>query len=108
MLSLSGPSGTKVVFFVERPSEHDLSSLFRQLRLQSKISDHTILRWLLVESTTVLREEIRRLPSELKGSLPPFQTVPDLCESYAWQASPLAGPLSNVFSCLVSLCLFVG
>ncbi|KAJ6096673.1 polyketide synthase [Penicillium sp. IBT 16267x] len=98
----------KLILFVEPPSGHKLTSLCRKLRTQSKYSGHGVLRGLLSESTTVLRGEFRGLSAELKSDLPPFQSVLDLIESYNWQVGPLAGPLSNAFSCLLSLCLFVG
>ncbi|KAJ5540753.1 polyketide synthase [Penicillium frequentans] len=98
----------KLILFVEPPSGHEFSSLCHRLRAKTRSSSHRILRWLLSESTTVLREEFRRLSTELKSDLPPFQSVLDVIQSYNWQAGPLAGPLSNAFSCLLSLCLFVG
>ncbi|KAJ6010630.1 polyketide synthase [Penicillium sp. IBT 35674x] len=98
----------KLILFVEPPSGHDFSSLCHKLRTQSRTPSHRILRWLLSESTTILRDEFRRLSTELKSDLPPFQSVLDVIQTYNWQAGPLAGPLSNAFSCLLSLCLFVG
>lgn len=108
MLHSSEPSSMKLVLFIEPPSGYDYSSLCHKLRTQSKSSDHRILRWLLSESTTILQGEFRRLSAELKSDLPPFLSVLDIIQSYNWQAGSLAGPLSNAFSCLLSLCLFVG
>ncbi|KAF7586173.1 hypothetical protein BBP40_009329 [Aspergillus hancockii] len=98
----------KLFFFSNKFPPGDLPSLFRRLRLEAKTCHQVLLRQLLEESTTAIREEIRLLPAELRSLLPPFQSILDLGENYNWHRGPLAGTFECVFLCLVPLCLFVG
>ncbi|KAJ5114039.1 hypothetical protein N7456_002573 [Penicillium angulare] len=98
----------KLFFFSNKFPPDDLVTLFRALRLQAKAPHQVILRQLLSETTTAIREEIRLLPAELRGLLPPFQSILDLAENYNWHRGPLAGTFECVFLCLVPLALFVG
>ncbi|KAL4876856.1 hypothetical protein BJY04DRAFT_231310 [Aspergillus karnatakaensis] len=98
----------RILFFSNRFPVDDPAEIFRRLRQQSQRSQHVVLRQLLHEVTTAVRDEIRLLPAELRSRLPPFTSILDLAEHYNWHRGPLCGTFECVFLCLVSLCLFVG
>lgn len=98
----------KLFFFSNKFPTDDLPDLFRRLRLCSQSSGHIVLRQLLEETTMVVREEIHRLPPELRSLIPPFRSILDLAENYNWHKGSLCGVFECVFLCLVQLGLFVG
>ncbi|KAE8417496.1 hypothetical protein BDV36DRAFT_309409 [Aspergillus pseudocaelatus] len=98
----------RIFHFNNKFPPDDLSDLFRRLRLHSKCPNHVILARVLEEVTDVVREEITRLPAELRSLLPPFQSILDLAESFNWHQGPLSGTFECVFLVLVPVCLFVG
>nr|ALG03242.1 PKS [Aspergillus alliaceus] len=98
----------KTFYFSNKFPSDDLSDLFRRLRLQSKSPKHVILGRVVEEATALVRDEITRLPAELRSLLPPFQSILDLAENFNWHQGPLSGTFECVFLVLVPLCLFVG
>ncbi|KAF7159500.1 hypothetical protein CNMCM5623_004838 [Aspergillus felis] len=98
----------RLFFFSNKFPTDDLPELFRLLRLRSQSPGHVVLRRVLEETTRVVREEIHRLPPELKSLIPPFQSILDLAENYNWHKGPLCGVFECVFLCLVQLGLFIG
>ncbi|KAL4959540.1 type I polyketide synthase [Aspergillus stella-maris] len=98
----------KVIFFSNKFPIEDPSELFRSIRRKAQSAQHVILRQLLEEATTAVRDEIRLLPSELRAVVPPFNSILDLTDSWDWHRGPLSGTFECVFLCLASLCHFAG
>ncbi|KAI3045616.1 hypothetical protein CBS147352_7723 [Aspergillus niger] len=98
----------RLFFFSNKFPIDDLPDLFRRLRLCSQSPRHVVLRRFLEEATRVVREEIYRLPPELRSLIPPFQSILDLAQNYHWHKGPLCGIFECIFLCLVQLGLFVG
>lgn len=104
---MRNPSQFNIVCFAHGLPENSLH-LFRQIRTQSKIRDHSTLRDFISHTTLVLREEIRNLPEELRSQLPPFENALDLVEWQNWERGPLAGALGGVLRCLLHISSFIG
>ncbi|CAG8128284.1 unnamed protein product [Penicillium salamii] len=106
-LEMRNPSQFNIVCFAHGLPENSLH-LFRQIRTQSKIRDHSTLRDFISHTTLVLREEIRTLPEELRSQLPPFENALDLVEWQNWERGPLAGALGGILRCLLHISSFIG
>ncbi|KAL4861374.1 hypothetical protein BDV12DRAFT_208059 [Aspergillus spectabilis] len=98
----------KIFFFSNKFPLQDIPCLFRSIRLQRQCPQHILLRRLIDETTSVIRDEIRLLDATTRAQIPPFQSILDLAEDFDWQRSPLAGMFECVFLSLASLCVFLG
>lgn len=65
----------KIVYFNNEFSKDDLQNLFRRLHNHNKNILHSILAQFIIEATRAIKNEIRRLRTELKQLIPPFKTV---------------------------------
>ncbi|CAG8216576.1 unnamed protein product [Penicillium olsonii] len=101
------PSQFNIFCFAHGLPENSLD-LFRRVRTQSKVRDHSTLRDFISHTTLVLREEIRSLPESLRCQLPPFDNVLDLAELQNWERGPLAGALGGILRCLLHITSFIG
>ena len=101
------PSQFNIFCFAHGLPENSLD-LFRRVRTQSKVRDHSTLRDFISHTTLVLREEIRSLPEGLRCQLPPFDNVLDLAELQNWERGPLAGALGGILRCLLHITSFIG
>ncbi|KAL3459999.1 hypothetical protein BJX64DRAFT_278756 [Aspergillus heterothallicus] len=97
-----------IFFFSNKFPTDDVPRLFQSIRLHSQHPQHIVLRRLIDETTSVIRDEIRLLDATTRAQIPPFQSILDLAQDFNWERSPLAGVFECVFLSLASLCVFVG
>ena len=86
----------------------DLQYLFRRLHIHSQNQQHSLLAQFIDNATSVVREEVRHLPAELKELLPPFRTILDLADDAELRRGPLCGSIDGVLLCVVQLATFMG
>lgn len=98
----------RLAFFSNEFPPDDIQDLFRKLRVQSKSKDHLYLRLFLKEATESLRAEIRKLPSDLRCLIPPFESILDLAAFPQLRRGPLAGSIDGVMLLVVQIGLFIG
>jgi len=98
----------KFAFFSNEFPHDDLHELLRRLHRHSKDRRHTILARFLDEATLAIRDEVRRLPSELKSLIPPFETVLTLADHTELRKGPLCGSIDGVLLCVIELATFIG
>lgn len=97
-----------LVFFGNEFPKDDLLSTFRHLHSHSKTRDLAILAQFFDEATLALKDEIRRLPSELKRLIPPFGTVLSWAENADLREGQLNGAVDGVLLVVVQVATFLG
>lgn len=64
-----------LVYFSNEFPKDDLQDLFHRLHNHSKDKHHRFLAQFISESTWAVKDEVRRLPTELRQLMPPFETI---------------------------------
>ena len=98
----------KLVYFNNEFPHDDLQDLLRRLHNHSKDRQHGILARFIDEATLAVREEVHRLPSSLKGLIPPFQTILNFVDYPELRRGPLGGSIDGILLCAVQLATFIG
>lgn len=98
----------KLAYFSNEFPHDDLQELSRRLHVHSKDKRHAILARFIDEATLAIREEVRRLPTALKGLIPPFETVLNFADHSELRKGPLSGSIDGVLLCVVELGIFIG
>lgn len=98
----------RVVYFGNEFPRDDLQYLYRRLHIHSQNKQHSLLAQFIDNATSVVREEVRYLPAELKKLLPPFRTIFDLADDAELRRGPLCGSIDGVLLCVVQLATFIG
>ena len=98
----------KFAFFSNEFPHDDLQEHLRRLHTRSKGRRHAILARFLDEATLAIRDEVRRLPTELRSLIPPFETVLNLADHAELRRGPLCGSIDGVLLCVVELATFIG
>ena len=97
-----------VVFFSNEFPRDDLQDLFRRLHRHSRHSAHPLLARFIAEATTAIREEVRKLPVELRQLTPPYETLLTWHEHEELQEGPLRGAVEGVLLTLAQLGTYIG
>ena len=98
----------RVIYFGNEFPPDDLQYLFRRFHIHNQNKQHSLLAQFIDRATSVVREEVRHLPAELKKLLPPFRTIFDLADDAELRRGPLCGSIDGVLLCLVQLASFIG
>ena len=98
----------ELVYFSNEFPKDDLASLFRRLHNHSKDKSHPSLAQFIKEATCAVRDEIRRLPTELKQSIPPFESLLSWAENTELREGLLCGAIDGVLLVLAQLATFIG
>ncbi|EED18910.1 polyketide synthase, putative [Talaromyces stipitatus ATCC 10500] len=101
------PKMELVYFSNEFPSE-DLQNLFRQLHSHSKDKNHPVLACFLNEATWAVKDEVRRLPTELKQLISPFETILSWAEDTELREGLICGAVDGVLLTVVQLATYIG
>ena len=96
-----------VYFSNEFPGE-DLQQLFRRLHNHSKTKHHRFLAQFIGEATWAIKDEVRRLPAELKQLIPPFETVLSWAENTELREGQICGAVDGVLLVVVQLATCIG
>ncbi|KAK3291290.1 putative polyketide synthase [Chaetomium fimeti] len=106
--SLVEPAKMKIVYFGNEFPHDDLKDLFRRLHCHSKDRQHPVLSRFIHETTLAIREEVRLLPSPLKGLVPAFESIFDLADHVDLRKGPLGESINGMLLCAVQLAAFIG
>lgn len=98
----------KIIHFSNEFPYDDKQTLFRELHSHSKDRNHPVLAHFLEEATRAVREEIRLLPSALKATIPPFESILNFVDFVELSKGPLNGSIDGVLLCIVELGAFIG
>jgi len=98
----------ELIYFSNEFPWDDLQSLFRRLHNHSKDKHHSILAQFINEATWAVKEEVRRLPTELKQLIPPFETVLSWAENTELRESLICGAVDGVLLVIVQLATYIG
>lgn len=102
------PRQLKLIYFSNEFPHDDLQDLFRRLRTHSKDTKHQTLAQFIVEATRTVREEVRRLPMQLRALIPAFETVFELANHPDLRKGPLGGSIEGVLLSVVELATLIG
>ncbi|KAI0175049.1 hypothetical protein BJ166DRAFT_460527 [Pestalotiopsis sp. NC0098] len=104
---MAPPKFTLAYFSNEFPPD-DLQSIVRKLFERSKSRQHPTLARFLEEATSVVRDEVRKLPNETKGLIPSFRSIFDFAEDAELRKGPLSGSIDGVLLCAVQFANLIG
>lgn len=98
----------KLLYFSNEFPHDNLQDLLYRLYNHSKDRSHATLAKFIDEATMAIRDEVRRLPVELKALVPPFETAFNLADHDELRKGPLCGSIDGVLLCLVELATLIG
>jgi monodictyphenone polyketide synthase len=102
------PRKMELVYFSNEFPRDDLQDLFRHLHNHSKDKHHPILAQFINETTRAVKDEVRRLPTELKQLIPPFETVLSWAENTELREGLICGAVDGVLLVVVQLATYIG
>lgn len=97
----------EVVYFSNEFPKDDLSEIFRHLHNQSKTIEHEVLARFLRDATRAVKNEIEKLPSNLKNQIPTFETLISWVEKKELREGELCGAVDGVLLILVQLAVYI-
>ncbi|KAL9079974.1 MAG: hypothetical protein Q9157_001171 [Trypethelium eluteriae] len=98
----------ELLFFSNEFPRDDLQDLFRRLHSHSKDKHHLILARFINEATWAIKDEVRRLPTELKRLIPPFETILSWAEDTGLREGLICGAVDGVLLVMVQLATYIG
>ncbi|SLM39055.1 polyketide synthase [Lasallia pustulata] len=98
----------ELVYFSNEFPRDDLQNLFRRLHNHSKDKHHPILAQFINETTSAVKDEVRRLPTELKQLIPPFETVLSWAENTELRKGLICGAVDGVLLVVIQLATYIG
>lgn len=84
-----------VTYFSNEFPKEDLATLLRHLQNHSKRSEHPLLAEFLSEASLAVKDEVRKLPVELRWELPPLENFLSWAEQPSLREGPLCGESMN-------------
>lgn len=106
--SSMGMSSLEVIYFGNELPSEDLQDVFRKLHLHSKDARHPLLARFVAESTQAIKEEVMRLPAEIKQHVPPFETILSWAEHNDLRDGVLCGAVLGVLLSIAQIGTYVG
>ena len=98
----------KLVYFGNEFPNDDLKELFRRLFRHSKDRRFRLLAAFLEESTSVLKDEVSKLPQPLKDLMPHFDTILNLAEFGDFRQGALGAAVESALLTVLELGMFIG
>ena len=98
----------ELVYFSNEFPRDDLQDLFRRLHNPSKDKHHPSLAQFINETTWAVKDEVRRLPTELKQLIPPFENVLSWAENTELREGLICGAVDGVLLVVVQLATYIG
>jgi monodictyphenone polyketide synthase len=103
-----GLPGVELIYFGNEFPKDDLEDLFRRIHNHSKDNNHFILTQFINEATLAIKDEIRRLPTEMKQSIPPFDTILRWAEPNELRNGLMCGAVDGVLLVVAQLAAYIG
>ena len=101
-------SEMEIVYFSNEFPRDDLQDLFRGLHNHSKDNRHSILAHFIAQTTLAVKDEVRRLPTELKQLIPPFTTILSWAENAELREGLICGAVDGVLLVVIQLATYIG
>lgn len=98
----------ELLYFGNEFPKDDLQSLFRRLHNHSKDKSHPSLAHFIEEATCAIKDEIRRLPTELRQSIPPFESLLSWAEETELREGMLCGAVDGVLLVIAQMAAIIG
>ena len=98
----------KLTYFSNEFPHDDLQDFFRRLHLHSKNLQHPLLASFIDQATSVIREEVLKLPAALRTLIPPTDTLFLFVEHPDLRKGPLCGSIEGILLCAIELGAFIG
>ncbi|KAF2272823.1 putative polyketide synthase [Westerdykella ornata] len=98
----------ELVYFGNEFPREDLQDVFRRLHNYSKDRHYPVLARFIHEATWAIKDEVRRLPNELKQLFPPFDTVLAWAENSELREGLICGAVDGVLLIVVQLATYIG
>ena len=98
----------ELVYFSNEFPRDDLQDIFRRLHNHSKDRGYMILAQFIDEATCAIKDEVRRLPTELQQLIPPFETVMSWAENTELREGLICGSIDGVLLIVVQLATYIG
>lgn len=95
------------IYFSNEFPKEDLQDLFRRLHNHSKDTHHPLLARFIHEATLAVKDEVRRLPTELKQLIPPFETLFSWVENTELREGLICGAVDGVLLIVVQLATYI-
>ncbi|KXS96182.1 hypothetical protein AC578_2670 [Pseudocercospora eumusae] len=101
-------SKMEFVYFSNEFPKDDLQDIYRGLHKHSKDKDFPLLARFLNEATSAAKDEVSRLPTELKRLIPPFQTLLSWAENKELREGLLCGAIDGVLLIVAQVASYIG
>ncbi|KXT14292.1 hypothetical protein AC579_8422 [Pseudocercospora musae] len=96
------------VYFSNEFPKDDLQDIYRGLHKHSKDRNFPLLARFLNEATSAVKDEVSRLPTELKRLIPPFQTLLSWVENKELREGLLCGAIDGVLLIVAQVASYIG
>ncbi|EME79056.1 uncharacterized protein MYCFIDRAFT_34361 [Pseudocercospora fijiensis CIRAD86] len=96
------------VYFSNEFPKDDLHDIYRGLHNHSKHRDFPLLARFLNEATAAVKDEVRRLPTELKRLIPPFDNLLSWVENKELREGLLCGAIDGVLLIVAQVASYIG
>lgn len=101
-------SKMEFVYFSNEFPKDDLQDIYRGLHKHSKDKNFPLLARFLNEATSAVKDEVSRLPTELKRLIPPFQTLLSWVENKELREGLLCGAIDGVLLIVAQVASYIG
>lgn len=101
-------SKLEIIYFGNELPNEDIQDLFRNLHLQSKKLAHPLLALFIENATQAVKDEVARLPSELKQLFPPFESVLSWADHIDLRDGLLCGAVMGVLLTIAQVGTYIG
>jgi monodictyphenone polyketide synthase len=98
----------ELLYFSNEFPKDDLQSLFRRLHNHSKDKSHPSIAQFLQQATFAIKDEIRRLPTELRQSIPPFESLLSWAEDTELREGIICGAIDGVLLVVAQMATIIG
>jgi monodictyphenone polyketide synthase len=106
--SVSSLPSMELIYFGNEFPKDDLQDIFRRIHNHSKDKTHSILAQFINEATLAIKDEIRRLPTELRTLIPPFNILLRWAEFNELREGLMCGAVDGVLLIVAQLAAYIG
>jgi monodictyphenone polyketide synthase len=103
-----GLSKMAILYFSNEFPRENLQDIFRLLHNHSKDRRHPLLAHFINEATFAVKNEIQKLPTQVKQLIPPFATLLSWAEKTELREGLLCGAVDGVLLIVAQLATYIG
>lgn len=97
----------ELVYFSNEFPRHDLQTLFRRVHHHSKNKELSTLAHFIDEATWAVKDEVRRLPTELKQLVGRFETLLSWAENIELREGLISGAVDGVLLIVAQIAIYI-